>query len=243
MYSGDIEIKGKFTLIVAAAGSGKRMNLDVPKQYLQLDSYPLYFHSVLIGERSRLVEEIVIVAPKGDQELIKKECKDYGIKKRLIVVSGGSERQDSIMRGLEVATAEFVAIQDGARPFIKEHYLEESYKTLQSREMNIDGTVIGVKAKDTVKIIDSEGFVVDTPRRENLILAQTPQCFKRDYLLKIYNEAKNDNLQGTDDSSLVERYGGKIKIILGDYENIKITTVEDIKIARSWKNEDRTGSI
>lgn len=243
MHSSDIKIEEKITLVVAAAGSGKRMNLKVPKQYLELDSIPLYLHSVLVGEKSPLVDEIVIVAPEKDLEIIGHQCQKSGITKRLKIVPGGAERQDSIMSGLKVATSEFVAIQDGARPFMKESYLWESYKMLKDKEMNIEGTIIGVKVKDTVKVIDSQGMVVNTPPRENLILAQTPQCFRTEYLLSIYLKAEEDGFLGTDDSSLVEMYGGKIKIVSGDYENIKITTAEDIKIARSWKDENRAGSI
>ncbi|MGL4403603.1 MAG: 2-C-methyl-D-erythritol 4-phosphate cytidylyltransferase [Fusobacteriaceae bacterium] len=243
MHSGDLEIDEKFTLIVAAAGSGKRMNLGIPKQYLELDSLPLYLHSVLVGEKSELVKEIVIVAPPGDKELIESQCREFGITKSLKVVSGGAERQDSIMLGLQAATCHLVAVQDGARPFMKESYLSESYSFLKKGETEIDGTVVGVKAKDTVKIVDSLWIVQNTPPRDNLILAQTPQCFRRDYLLEIYQKAQEENFLGTDDSSLAERYGGKIKIVFGDYENIKITTVEDIKIARSWKDEDRTSTV
>lgn len=243
MYSGDFKIDEKFTLIVAAAGSGKRMNLGIPKQYLELDSVPLYLHSVLVGEKSELVEEVVIVAPTGDRELIENQCKIHGMTKRLKIVSGGAERQDSIMVGLRAATCPLVAVQDGARPFMKDSYLWESYKLLKNSEIKTDGTVVGVKVKDTVKIIDSQGIVVNTPPRENIILAQTPQCFRRDYLLEVYQKAQEENFMGTDDSSLAERYGGKIRVVFGDYENIKITTVEDIKIARSWKDEDRAGSV
>lgn len=241
MYSGDLEIDEKFTLIVAAAGSGKRMNTSKAKQYLQLDSIPIYLHSVLVGEKSPLVDEIVIVAPEKDLDFIEEQCKAHGIKKSLKIVPGGAERQDSIKAGLLVANSDLVAVQDGARPFMRESYLNESYLALKNRE--IDGTVIGVKVKDTVKIVDSQGIIVSTPPRENLILAQTPQCFRRDYLLNIYMRAEGDEFCGTDDASLAEKYGGKIRIVFGDYENIKITTWEDIKIARSWKDEDRTGSI
>lgn len=243
MYSGDSEVtEKKFGIIIAAAGSGKRMNMGVKKQYIELDGKEIYLHPVITAEKSPLIDEIIIVAPQEDIELIKEQCCSYNISKLKAVVPGGAERQDSIYEGLKNCSCRYVAIQDGARPFMREEYLEFSYEELRQNSC-LNGVVIGVKAKDTVKIIDNMGFIVETPKRENLVMAQTPQTFETRYLKEIYERAREEKFLGTDDSSLVERYGGVVKVLAGDYENIKITTVEDLKIARSWRDEDKIGSV
>ena len=117
------------------------------------------------------------------------------------------------------------------RPFFKEKYLEDAFNELKNNPY-IDGVVVGVPVKDTIKVVNEEGIIISTPVRSTLVAAQTPQVFRGKILIEAYEKAKEENFLGTDDSSLVEKYGGKVKISLGDYGNIKITTIEDISFLK-----------
>lgn len=228
MYCGDTKIES-VTLIVAAAGQGKRMGLNYPKQFLEIDGEPLYAKSIEIAENSKFVKEIVIVTGKEYVDEIKKYCEEKGYKKIKSILEGGSERQYSIKKALDICSeSSIISVQDGVRPFLKDRYFEESLNILNDKK-EIMGVVVGVPVKDTIKKINSYGVVESTPKRDELYAAHTPQTFRGDILIKAYEAAQLDFYLGTDDSSLVERIGGKIKMLKGDYDNIKITTVEDLK--------------
>ena len=202
MFSSNSEIR--YTLIVAAAGVGKRMGLSYPKQFLEHNGKPLFINVLEIGEKSKLISDIIIV----------------------------TERQDSIYNALKFCDKNsIVAVQDGVRPFFKEKYLEDAFNELKNNP-HIDGVVVGVPVKDTIKVVNEEGIIISTPVRRALVAAQTPQVFRGKILIEAYEKAKEENFLGTDDSSLVEKYGGKVKISLGDYGNIKITTIEDISFLK-----------
>lgn len=231
MYCSDFKIENKpyYTLIVAAAGSGKRMGLEQKKQFLKFRGVSLYLNAVLQGEKSNLIDEIIIVTSKDDIETVKNECSELKIKKVKKVICGGAERQDSIYNALIQCKSGIVAVQDGARPFLEERYFEEGLFSLLKDE-NLSGVVVGVKVKDTIKkVYENTMEIEDTPVRETLFLAQTPQIFKSEILKEAYELAKKNNYIGTDDSSLVEKSGKKVSIIQGSYDNIKITTIEDLK--------------
>jgi 2-C-methyl-D-erythritol 4-phosphate cytidylyltransferase len=232
MYRGNVEIKGdimNYTFIVAAAGQGKRMGLGYPKQFLEYEGRPIFIKILEKIEKNPMVTDIVVVTNKDNLKMVEEICKNYDIKKLKCVVSGGKERQDSIYNALlEIDEDGIIAVQDGVRPFIEDGFIEESYKMLESNS-DIDGVVIGVPVKDTIKIIDEDGLIKSTPDRSILVAAQTPQVFRGTILKSAYESAKKQEYLGTDDSSLVERIGGRIKIIPGSYGNIKITTQEDLK--------------
>lgn len=224
----EINIKENYTVIVAAAGSGKRMGLSCKKQFLEYKGKPLYLNSVIEAAKCSLVTDIIIVTGKNDVEIVKEHCEKHSIPKIQEVVCGGEERQDSIYNALKKVKIGFVAIQDGARPFLEEKYLCEGLETLK-KDLKINGVVVGVKLKDTIKIVNEKKIIENTPQREFLYAAQTPQIFRTEILKKAYEEAFNKNFYGTDDSSLVEKLGMNVKIIEGSYKNIKITTIEDLK--------------
>jgi len=212
MYSGNSEIKKKVTFILAAAGQGKRMNLNSPKQFLDYKGEPLFYSSLKIAFDNKYIDDIIIVTNKEN------------------LVEGGSERQYSIYNAIKkIENTDIVIIQDAARPFLKDKYIEESLKILDN---DCDGAIIGVKCKDTIKIIDKNGIVLETPNRDNLIMVHTPQTFKFEILKKAHQMAEEKNILATDDASLVEMISGKVKIINGDYDNIKITVQEDLKFLR-----------
>ena len=227
MHSGNSEVKR--TLIVAAAGSGKRMGLSFPKQFLKYKGKPLFINVLEVGENSSLVKDIIVVTKEELVDEVLDLCKSYKLKKIKKVIKGGEDRQSSIYNALKYCSKDsIIAVQDGVRPFFKECYLEKALEELKNNK-EIVGAVIGVPVKDTVKRINKNNLIEETPNRETLYLAQTPQVFKGEILINSYEKALKDKFLGTDDSSLVERYYKNIKIILGDYSNIKITTMEDLK--------------
>jgi 2-C-methyl-D-erythritol 4-phosphate cytidylyltransferase len=214
--------------IVAAAGVGKRMGLDYPKQFLEVDGKPIFIKTLEVIEKSELVEGIIVVTNETYISRVEKLCDQFGITKIKKVVAGGKERQDSIYNALlQIPKNTIVGVQDGVRPFIEKRYIEECHNKLMS-ELKLDGIVIGVPVKDTIKVVDKEGKIIKTPNRATLFAAQTPQVFRSEILRNAYKIAQEDKFMGTDDSSLVERLGGNIEFLMGSYKNIKITTPEDL---------------
>lgn len=223
MYSSNFKV----TLILAAAGIGKRMGLGYPKQFLEYRGKPLFIIPLEVAQKSDIVDEIIVVTNEENISLVENYCSQYRIDKVVKVVQGGKERQDSIYNALGYDNeSDIILVQDGVRPFLKERYIEECCKIVAKEG---SGAVVGVQVKDTIKVIDENFEVVSTPKRADLIAVHTPQAFDGKLLKEAYRKAKEENFLGTDDSSLVERIGGKVKILLGDYDNIKITTQEDLK--------------
>lgn len=218
----------KYTFIVAAAGVGKRMGLGYPKQFLEWEGKPIFIHTLEKINGNKLVTDIVVVTNSDYIEEVERYCRDYSIHKVARVVAGGRERQDSIYNAIqECRDSDLIGVQDGVRPFVDNRFIEEAYRELI--EGKVDGVVVGVPVKDTIKVVDENGIIQSTPVRSTLVAAQTPQVFNGEVLVKAYERAAEDKWVGTDDSSLVEYTGGRVKIIEGSYGNIKITTVEDLK--------------
>ena len=221
----------KITAIIAAAGKGQRMNRGINKQFIILKGKPVLMHTLEVFDNHPLVEKIVIVTGKDEIKFCQENIlKRFNFQKRIKVVAGGKERQDSVYNGLqEVNESGLVIIHDGARPFLT----KDMISSLSVSAKKYGAAIIGVPVKDTVKIVDEEQFVQGTPDRRTLWLIQTPQCFKREVILKAHEVAKSEGFYGTDDASLVERIGIKVKILTGSYENIKITTPEDLIIGEN----------
>lgn len=210
-----------------AAGKGKRMNKDYNKQYILLDDKPIVAHTIQVFEDSSYIDEIILVVASGEVELASKSIVNrYGFEKITHVLEGGAERQDSVKIGLNAVDedSEIILVHDGARPFVEEGIIEESIHI--AREFG--AAIAAVPVKDTIKIINEAMEVTSTPKRETLWAIQTPQVFKSELLKKAYEKLDNMNPIATDDSMLVERLGHAVKIISGSYENIKITTPEDL---------------
>ena len=231
MYSGDSKIEKKITFILAAAGQGKRMNMSLAKQFLEYKGEPLFYSSLKIAFDNKYIDDIIIVTNKENINFMVKYCQDKNLFSKVkYIVEGGSERQYSIYNAIKkIENTDIVIIQDAARPFLKDKYIEESLKILND---DCDGAIIGVKCKDTIKIIDENRIVLETPNRDNLIMVHTPQTFKFEILKKAHQMAEEKNILATDDASLVEMISGKVKFINGDYDNIKITVQEDLKFLK-----------
>lgn len=219
----------KYYFIVPIAGLGKRMGLNIPKQYYRIKEKPIFISTLEVIEKNSLVDGIYISVNKKDIKLVENYLHEFKITKVKKIVEGGSERQYSIKNALDLIEEESViAVQDGVRPNIREEYIESTYEILMA-EKNLDGLVVGVPVKDTVKVIDKDGFIVSTPERKTLFSAHTPQVFRSTILKKAYEKAEKDNFLGTDDSSLVERIGGRVQVYEGHVDNVKITTKEDLR--------------
>ena len=215
-------------MIIPAAGKGKRMGASLNKQYLKLKGRPLltYTLELFLGLSPA---QIVVVVSEGEKEIFQQHVLKPLNSPEVQVVVGGKTRQDSVYCGLKVLaeTLKYVCIHDGARPLVSSQMVEEVFWACQE----VGGAAAGVPLKDTIKEIDCSGFVIHTPRREGLIAIQTPQIFCRNFILEAYEKAAEEGFYATDDTSLLEKYGKKVKIVPGSYDNLKITTSEDLLLA------------
>jgi len=186
-------------------------------------------------EKTENIRDIVLVTGEDSLQDVRDMAQEYSWKKIVSVVAGGKERQDSVWNGLQAVSGdtELVLIHDGVRPFVTEEILNLSIDTA----VEMGGCVAGVPAKDTIKVCNSENIAVDTPDRSTLWQIQTPQTFRKDLIVKAYAQAKAEGFIGTDDASLAEYSGYPVKVIMGSYRNIKITTREDLIIGEAFLKE------
>lgn len=214
--------------VVVAGGSGKRMKIDVAKQYLLLGGMPILARTLLTFEKNTSVNAIIVTVPAGDREYVQRDIVEkYAVSKVRHVISGGQMRQDSVRNGLKAIgeNPEIVIVHDGVRPFVPDALITEAVDVARV----YGAALAAVPVTDTIKRRDDQGFVAGTLRREDLLVVQTPQAFQWRILKKAYERAYDDAFYGTDDGMLVERLGVKIKIVKGFYDNIKITTEEDLR--------------
>lgn len=223
----------KTTAIVLAAGSGKRMNSKIHKQYLLLQGKPVLYYALKAFEDSQ-TDAVILVVGAGEADYCKKEIVErYGFRKVEAIVEGGKERYHSVYEGLKAAgETDYVLIHDGARPFVSQAVIERV--TLAVRKYG--ACVAGMPVKDTVKIADEEAFARETPNRSTVWMVQTPQAFSYSLIYDAYTRMlENEDDTITDDAMVVERMTDcKVKLIEGSYQNIKITTPEDLKVAESF---------
>lgn len=237
-------MRKKCTAVILAAGAGKRMESSVAKQYLLLRDKPVLWYALNTFESSGQIDEIILVVGKGEipyatEEIVKK----YDFQKVTAVIEGGAERYFSVWEALkkihlqkEAGTEEeYVYIHDGARPFVTEQILQDTYRGAAE----YGACVTGVPVKDTIKIADENGFAVQTPDRKTVWTVQTPQVFEETLIYEAYSrlmgelpELTKKGVNVTDDAMVVEKMLEKpVKLVPGSYENIKITTPKDMDIA------------
>lgn len=237
--------EGKYAAIVLAAGRGKRMNSTVPKQYLLLEGKPVLYYSLLAFENS-MVDEIILVTGKEDVSYCQKEIAEkYNFQKIKAIIAGGKERYHSVFCGLQElekqkSAAEYVMIHDGARPFVNDVIIQRCAESVEKYK----ACVAGMPVKDTIKIADSSLFAAQTPNRSDVWMVQTPQVFERSLIHNAYKEIitreeAGEEISVTDDAMVVETMTDcKVKMVPGSYENIKITTPEDLQIAKVFCKKD-----
>ena len=217
--------------IVLAAGKGSRMKSDTAKQFMEVDGKPLLYYSLKVFDAS-VVDEIILVTRGSDIDYVRTEIVErYGFQKVRRIVAGGKERFNSVSKGLKACDKrnKIIMIHDAARPFVTNRMILDSI----SGARRYKACTVAVPVKDTIKVVNADGFGVETPDRSTLYQIQTPQTFDRGVIEEAYERLRiSGDTDITDDTMIVERYLDiQSKMIEGSYENIKVTTPEDIKIA------------
>lgn len=215
-------------VVIVAAGTGSRMNMGINKQFIKLEGKEIIAYTIEKFYNNSNIEDIVVVVKEDESEFFKKEILDKYNFKNVKIAYGGKERQDSVYNGLKLLDekCDVVSIHDGARPFVSDKIIDKSIEEAKEHK----AIVVGVPVKDTIKVIDNDKNIVDTPNRSVLWAVQTPQTFDYNILIDAYKDAFKNKFYGTDDAMLVERIGYKVKMLEGSYNNIKITTQEDLNV-------------
>jgi 2-C-methyl-D-erythritol 4-phosphate cytidylyltransferase len=220
------EARGKTGAVIAAAGTGSRMG-DVDKVFAPLAGQPLLAFVLTAFQDCPSVDEIVVVLARRNLEQGRRLVRGHNWSKVVAVCSGGSKRQDSVREGLRRLTdCDWVVIHDGARPCVDADLIERGL--IAAREGG--AAIAAVPVKDTIKIVSRRGLVQETPARQSLWIAQTPQVFRSDLISEAYLGADD---KVTDDATLVEQLGHRVQVYMGSYRNVKVTTPEDLTVAEA----------
>jgi 2-C-methyl-D-erythritol 4-phosphate cytidylyltransferase len=212
--------------IIVAAGQSRRMGGDTSKQFILIDGVPVIVRTLKAFEIAERIREVVIAARQEDIPQMYALIQDYEITKVKQIITGGETRQESVFRAIAQVdeNADFLAIHDGARPLIRPQEIDLAV----SAAVEHGAAALGVPVKDTVKQVDADGKIVDTPERSTLWAVQTPQVFSRALYLRAAEQAGEAAAQLTDDCQLIERTGAPVYLVRGAYANLKITTPEDV---------------
>lgn len=216
--------KKTVTAVILVAGNSTRYGQNRNKNFELLNGKMVLAYSLNTFANNEYIDNIIIVSKEEEKCIIEKMLDEQKINKSVTIVNGGETRQKSVYNAITKTNSDIVIIHDGARPAIKDKYINECVESIEE----VNGATIGVKTKDTIKITDNRNMVIATTPRLNTWIIQTPQCFDRKMLVDMHERYKNDEC--TDDCMLLEKAKENVKIIEGDYTNLKITTYEDIKI-------------
>jgi 2-C-methyl-D-erythritol 4-phosphate cytidylyltransferase len=220
----------KVSVVIPAAGAGRRMGTGLPKQFLVLEGKPVVVHTLQVFESSPLINEVVLVVPPGEEERCRREwVEPFGLKKVARYTAGGKERQDSVLAGLMQVSdeTEIVLVHDAVRPFVTPSMIRDVVEAAGA----CGGAIVAVPARDTLKRVNPEGTIEKTLERSSAWLAQTPQAFLKKVLLDAHERALREGLVLTDESALVERMGIRVRVVPGSWRNFKITQPEDLALA------------
>lgn len=218
--------KKTVTAVILVAGNSTRYGKGVNKNLDKLNNKPILSYSLKAFNDNKYIDDIILVAKSDEIEMMKEVIEKQKINIPIKVIIGGKTRQESVYNAITETNSDIAIIHDGARPLIKQRYINECIENMDKYV----GVTVGVKSKDTIKITDENDVVIESTKRENTWIIQTPQCFDRRILLDAHKKYMNDDTI-TDDCMLLEKSGYKVKVILGNYSNIKITTQEDIFMA------------
>lgn len=226
-----------YEVVIPAAGQGKRMNAGKNKLFIELLGIPIIIYTLRVFEEDENCQGIILSINPLEKDYFLELIAAYGLKKVKKFVSGGAERQQSVFHGLKHVDEEVVLVHDGARPFIRKEIIQQLTEAASIE----NGAAVAVPVKDTIKkVLDRK--VVETVERSSLWAVQTPQAFRVSILTKAHEQAEKDQFLGTDDASLLERMNERVVIIQGDYDNIKITTPEDLYFAEAILKKDKERS-
>ena len=220
----------KVSAVIPAAGRGSRMGTEKNKQFLTLRGLPILARTIKKFQQAKVVDEIIIVAHKDEIDYCQQAVVEkYKLDKVTQIVAGGNTRQESVYNGLcEVGgEVDYVLVHDGARPLLEIELIEELVEEVKQ----FKAAIVGVPIKDTIKKVNQNQIIEKTPDRSSLAAVQTPQAFERQLILDAYYCAQKEEIEGTDSSSLVEEMGEEVRLVCGSYENLKITTPEDLEFA------------
>lgn len=220
--------KRKVTAIILVAGNSTRFGSENNKNLHNVKEKPVLTYSLEAFNENQYVDKITVTVRKQDENEVKKIIKNAKCIKPVQIVIGGETRKDSVYNSIKNDESDIVIIHDGARPMIKQNYIKNCIEAMKI----FKGVTIGVKTKDTIKIADNNGVIINSTQRENTWIIQTPQCFERSILLQMHQKFNEEGI--TDDCMLLEKGGYKVKILEGDYTNIKITTKEDMNIINEF---------
>jgi len=229
----------KVCAIIAAAGSGSRMGINFNKQFIKVKDKPILYYTLNAFDKNPFVDNIIITAKEDEIDFIKEEiiCK-YKLSKVSNIIAGGKERQDSVFNALKfLSDFEIVLIHDGARPFVNKEIIENGIKN----SIKFGAAACGVRPKDTIKLKGKNGFSSGTLNRDELFSVQTPQCFKYELIFEAHKRAFEQGAKYTDDTAVIESFGKNVYLYDGSYENIKITTPEDLIFANRIVEEKNLG--
>lgn len=226
------------TAVIVAAGNSVRFGQNCNKNFVHINEKPIVLYSLEAFNEHEQINEIFLVVKKEELEIAKEVIEKIQPKKEIRLIIGGKTRKESVYNGIKESNAEIVIIHDAARPMIQQNYITKSLQAMEE----IKGTSIAVKSKDTIKITDQKGIVIETTDRACTWLIQTPQCFHRKILLAAHEKYKEDD-SITDDCMLLEKEKQPIKLIEGDYSNIKITTYDDLALIDSYMDSFEKGNL
>lgn len=213
------------TAIILVAGNSSRFGKNRNKNFEMINEKSVLAYSIDAFDKNSYIDNIIVAIKECEMQEVKNIISKRLPIKKVNIIIGGNSRKQSVYNCIKTIDSDIVIIHDGARPLIKQEYITNCIENMKE----FKGVTVGIKSKDTIKITDNNNIVINTTNRNNTWLIQTPQCFDRVTLLKIHEKYKNED--ATDDCSLLEKDGYKIKIMSGDYSNIKITTSEDLLIA------------
>lgn len=219
----------KVTGIILAAGNSTRFGQNKNKNLFKVKGKPIIEHSVEIFNEAEKIDDIILVIKENEREYFENIVNDIKLNKPIKYVYGGASRKASVYNAISDTDADYVVIHDGARPNIKLTYIDKSLAEMK----DFKGTTIAVKSKDTIKICDDSNVVQNTTNRQNTWLIQTPQCFDRNILKSAHERFDPNDESITDDCMVLEKCGYQIKVIEGDYSNIKVTTFDDMNIVEN----------
>lgn len=217
----------KVTGIILAAGNSTRFGQGRNKNLFEINKKPIIQYSIEAFNESNNIDDIILVIKEDEMDFFRNILNSVDLKKNVKFVNGGKSRKGSVYNAIKETDADYVVIHDGARPNIKVEYIDKSLNEMD----NFKGTTIAVKSKDTIKICDDNNVVKSTTERRNTWFIQTPQCFDRALLRNLHEKFDINDESITDDCMVLEKCGYKIKVIEGDYANIKVTTFDDLKLA------------
>ena len=214
--------------IILVAGNSTRFGQNRNKNFEIVNGKTILSYSIDAFNNNTYIDNIIVVIKEDDRNAVQRIIDEEEASKKIDIVLGGSSRQESVYNAIKTTSSDIVIIHDGARPAIKQEYINKAIEEMN----NFKGVTIGVKSKDTIKITDDNGIVINSTKRSNTWVIQTPQCFDRKILLELHEKYKKTEV--TDDCMLLEKGGYAVRILEGEYTNIKVTTYSDMNIIKEF---------